>query len=514
MSLANFFDRAALAASSVLRGFDATEFGRSLEDRRVGIQFDDAAVGAFEGRETLQLLTNLLSRLYPNVALLTHGSQATSFRKTLEALARAINPAIVVDSEPGDLAACVVVGTTRSQLGCPVLYIGSDGWMVGVSQRNPVGSSDTNNPFGAGAAACFGAANVFRALFSDQLNNGQMDEDWRLSLLHFARDPATADNQPLPAVNLGETHLVGLGAVGNAAIWALARIAEVEGTLVLVDHESVDLSNLQRYVLALQSDVHRPKTQLAANAFAQGKLKLSSQPLPWGAYLSQRNSWHLPLVAVAVDSAAVRRGIQASLPRRVLNAWTQPGNLGVSRHSFVNDHACLMCLYLPREKQKNFDQLVAEAIGFPPEALMEVRDFLYRHTPLSRAFLERIASALRMDVQPLLPLEGKPLQVFYREAVCGGLILSVNKGTPQGEVEVPLAFQSALAGILLAAEIVADRGGLRNQMLPPTTTIDLLKPLGSYLLFTQQKHPSGKCICQDQDFIEVFKAKYPQAGCA
>jgi hypothetical protein len=167
-----------------------------------------------------------------------------------------------------------------------------------------------------------------------------------------------------------------------------------------------------------------------------------------------------------------------------------------------------MCLYLPEGKQKNIDQLVTEAIGFPQDALMEVRNLLYRQTPLNRAYLERIANGLKIDVQPLLRLEGKPLQVFYREAVCGGLIVSLNKGASQGEVEVPLAFQSALAGIMLAAEIVLARSALRKQAPPTTTTIDLLKPIGSYFAFPQQKHPSGKCICQDSDFIEAYQAKY------
>ena len=193
MSLANFFDRAALAASSVLHGFDAAEFGRALESRNVGVLFDDAAVCSFEGRETLQLLTNLLSRLYPQLSLLPHGAKATIFLQTLEALARAINPDITLDKGPDTLAACVIVGATSAHLPCPTLYVGSDGWVVRVSQRSPVGSSDSNNPFGAGAAACFGAANVFRALFSSQLNCAKMDQDWSLSLLRCERDPCAID---------------------------------------------------------------------------------------------------------------------------------------------------------------------------------------------------------------------------------------------------------------------------------------------------------------------------------
>ena len=45
-------------------------------------------------------------------------------------------------------------------------------------------------------------------------------------------------------------------------------------------------------------------------------------------------------------------------PRRVANAWTQPGDLGVSSHDFL-EGACVNCLYLPDGEQKNEDQIIA-----------------------------------------------------------------------------------------------------------------------------------------------------------
>jgi hypothetical protein len=509
MSLANFFQRASLAASTVLQRFDPEEFGRSLEARVVGVHFDDSAATSSEGKETLGLLINLLARLYPRLSLIPHGSVAEQFSGSLKTIALNINPEITFD-DSHDASVCVAVGTKRCALRCPAIYIGSDGWGVGVSRRNPVGSGQSNNPLGAGAAACFGAANVFRALFAEQLNNAPIDDEWRLSLLSFEKPHTSYDNPPLSRIQLGETHLVGLGAIGNGAVWALSRIPDISGKLVLVDHETVDLSNIQRYVLAFQSDVNRAKVELAVGAFNQSELILDARSVSWGDYLTQRGNWQLPLVAAAVDSAAVRRGIQASLPQFVLNSWTQPGNLGVSRHGFLDNQACLMCLYVPNERQKHFDELVRDAIGFPTtqEALMEIRHYLYTQLPLERDFLERIAAGLKISVEPLLPLQGKPLNAFYREAICGGIVFSVTKGTTSGNVEVPLAFQSALAGILLASEIILHRSGLRKQTLPTTTTIDLLKPLGSYYSFPQQKHPLGKCICQDPDFVAAYESKY------
>jgi hypothetical protein len=186
-----------------------------------------------------------------------------------------------------------------------------------------------------------------------------------------------------------------------------------------------------------------------------------------------------------------------------------PGDLGVSRHAFLGDHACLACLYLPEGRRKNKDELVAEAIGLP-EALIEVRVLLYSGEPVGRAFIERIAAALRVPIEPLLPFQDRPLQDFYSEAICGGIVLSLG-GTPGSARHadvVPMAFQSALAGILLAAELVAHADGLKEVPPPTTTKIDLTRPLGRELSVPAAKYHSGRCICQDEDYASSYRAKY------
>ena len=55
MALAPFFDKAALAASTVLQGFDRRSFAETLEHDCVGIWFDEAAVATSAGRTTLEL---------------------------------------------------------------------------------------------------------------------------------------------------------------------------------------------------------------------------------------------------------------------------------------------------------------------------------------------------------------------------------------------------------------------------------------------------------------------------
>jgi len=73
-----------------------------------------------------------------------------------------------------------------------------------------------------------------------------------------------------------------------------------------------------------------------------------------------------------------------------------------------------------------------------------------------------------------------------------------------------MAFQSALAGILLAAELVLD--ATEPQQLPTRSTLNLLRRIGAQeTSFMDAKHESGACICQDSDYVETYKRKYPVA---
>ncbi len=508
MAVANFFDKAALAASQILTGVDYEAVATALDSGVVGVAFDDAAARSPEGRTTLELAVNLLARLYPRVAIVGTGDAAAALIPELVVAARAINPAIDVSADLRGASACIGVGASPVPTDAPTIYLGSDGWIARVSPDGPVGSGSSSNPFGAGAAACFGAANVFRAFFRAQLPHGAPDRAFQLSLIDLDPTAAHPSNPDLGEVDLGESHLVGLGAIGNGAVWALARTPSLRGQLHLVDPELVDLSNLQRYVLTRQADRGRPKVTLAAERFQDAGIVVHPHQQRWGEYLRARKSWRLDRVAVAVDSARDRVAIQAALPRWVVNAWTQPGDLGVSRHAFIGDQACLACLYLPEGERKHEDQLVAEAIGLP-DAVREVRELLATNRPVGRDWIERIAAALSVPVEPLLPFEGRQLRAFYTEAVCGGTILALGGGRAVGgSTEVPMAFQSALAGLLLASELVAHASGVKQAPPPVTSKIDLLHPLGMYLSLPATKDRHGRCICQDPDYIAAYQAKY------
>jgi hypothetical protein len=66
MALARFFDKTALAAFHVLRGFDQQLFAQAIGTKKVAIFFDASAEQSSEGRWTLELTINSLHAYIPS----------------------------------------------------------------------------------------------------------------------------------------------------------------------------------------------------------------------------------------------------------------------------------------------------------------------------------------------------------------------------------------------------------------------------------------------------------------
>lgn len=509
MALANFFAKSAIAASQVLQGFDSAALQRKLESCVVGIAFDHDAAKSSEGQTAVSLAVNLLSRFYPRIAIVDLTRRDRNLAETLALQARAINPAIEILDNVNHVTAMLVIGDTRAS--APVgFYLGSDGWIAKLSSKDPVGSGDSGHAFGAGAATCFGTANLFRNVFEAELGSGQGDE-FALSLVDLVPNAQKPANPSEPSIDLEETHLVGAGAIGNAAVWALRETTGLRGELLVIDAEKVDLSNLQRYVLTDQGSIEKFKVDIVAAELERSGIRVQPQRVRWGEYLARTARWNLTCVAVAVDSADDRCAIQASLPETILNAWTQTGDLGISRHFAFGRDACLTCLYLPREAQKNEDELVAVAIRMR-DRQAQVRQLLYTGEPVPPEFFTAMAAAVAVPERELEKFRGAPLRQFYSEAVCGGLVMRLGgqTGAVPMQAHVPMAFQSTLAGILLAAEMVIGAGRLRSEPVSASTRVDLLRPLPSEISVPVAKDDSGRCICADDDYVEIYQRKHRQ----
>ncbi len=442
------------------------------------------------------MAVRLLARFYPRLKITGGGATRTRYLK----LAHSINPNIEIVRGRSDFG--VAIGSEVSP-SCPdPIFAGSSSWDAHVSADSPVSVGASQNPFGAGAAACLAVGELFRLVFDigEPLNGLKT-----LSALDLDSRPSL-QNETIEGVDVGSAVLVGVGAIGNAAVWALSR-APVRGELHLVDHQRIELSNVQRYVLSTRKDDDVVKVELAAKWMTDELLAVPHEE-EWGRFVATHGH-RLDQVLVALDTAQARRDVQASLPRWIANAWTQAGDLGVSTHPWTEDGACLACMYLPSGPLPGEDRIIGSALGLTTDAeLLQIRRLLHTNSPLPSELHAQVSAHLGIEPDALNHFADKPLRSLYVEGLCGGAVLPLSRiGHPTQDVHVPIAHQSALAGVLLAGRLVAKAMGLAGDGTR-VTRIDVLRPLGEYVTQPMQKDDRDICICQDSVYRSAFRAKY------
>ncbi|MCY4421282.1 MAG: E2 ligase fold family C protein [Gammaproteobacteria bacterium] len=490
MAMPDYFGRNAVAISQALSGLDEKRLEAELSEVCVGITIGPDASG-YEGRALVDLLVRLLARLYPAITI--RALQNTKLSEEASNLASRINPCIELSGAP---TVEIVIGKTRIRRSAPQrIFAGADGWSGTISTIRSQACGDSNNPFGAGVAACLAAANLFRHIFLPEVG---LNRDSKFLIPHADKISRSVNLNG----DIGNMVLAGAGAIGNAAAWALAR-TPLNGSVVVVDHERVDLGNLQRYVLTERNDEGNQKAKFIAKKFSMGlSAKAYDREL---AQFLQKQKHRVDRLLLALDSAQDRRTAQASLPCWIANAWTQPDDLGVSTHDFLGG-ACVYCLYLPNGTSKNEDEIITESFGVP-DRLMQIRELLYKGEGAPKDLLEAIAAARDIPLDRILPFEGHQIRKLYTEGFCGGGVIPLSQaGEPTGDVHVPLAHQSALAGVLLAA------AGVQNALYGPVgsfkTQYNVLKSYPNFQVMPVAKDPRGICICQDKDYREAYQKKY------
>ena len=504
MALADYFGRNSIAASQIISGFDESEFIKAVGSLSIGVAFGKDCARSSEGRNLLDLLIRLIARFYPMIVFLAQPGSEDLVHE-LTTLARSINPKIEMGTAKG-VHRIIAVGTELPDLpeNGTVLYAGSDEWDAHISELSAQAVGNSTNPFGAGAAAALACAKVFNSTFGQPSEAPLFSDELTFSTLDGSMSK-TAKPPSLDSARLFDrTVLVGLGAIGNAVVWALSR-SKVSGSLHLVDHEQIELSNLQRYVLALRNDEKTLKaSHLAANM--SGSIRPEPVALNWESFVSDRGyAWDQAIVAL--DSARDRRAVQSSLPHRVVNAWTQAGDLGISEHGvFGGEAACVSCLYLPSGTAPSEDQLVAQALQLM-DRLLDVRKLLHLGDPVPDEMLDLIGERLGIEPGLLTQFRGLPIRRLYVDGLCGGALVKLGRADIPRELHVPVAHQSALAGILLAAAAL-------RQILAPSdettsiTRFDVMNPNRSYQKQLARADQSGVCICRDSDYVQVFNKKY------
>ena len=467
------------------------------------------------------LAVNLCARLYPQL----HLRAPVEVSERAAELALRINPVCEINTSK-DRGEKLLWGSAQA---AGTVSVCASGWSVLLDSASSETEIQKATPMAALAAAALGVGELFRAVFSNILPAGRGGP--QPAVVNLVTLDESID--PLPdltdAIDLGVVHLAGAGAVGQGMLYALRQLPGVSGRLIVVDPEAVALSNLQRYVLSMDGDVGTTKVTVAQRAFTDTKIEVVAVESAWGT--DERSTSVVETVAVALDTAAARIGVQAGLPRALYNAWTQPTDLGWSRHEvFGGEEPCLACLYTPSGLRPSQHELIARALQQPelrvlayltlrlpvdmalmPEQIPRLPSYPVPPNAsawLERSILEDVVDELGIDPQSATAWKGKPISDLYREGICGGALVTERIGELPQEVTVPLAHQSALAGIMLATQLVVARIPELRRRRPAAIEgrLDVLGRLPQVI--TRPRQRTQGCLCGDADYVRRYREKW------
>ena len=322
------------------------------------------------------------------------------------------------------------------------------------------------------------------------------------NLLDYGSTPHAGSRPEITSIPLA--HLVGVGAVGSACLYALAHLPRLAGEINLIDNELVDEGNLNRYVLMRRSDLERPKVKVGTNALSARGLSVLPHEMTYDRFAIESPE-AVDLLITPVDSEEGRCTLAKYLPRRVINAATGGTTVTISTHGFADGKACLHCLYLPKANAKSRAEIIADDTGL---SAVDVEDRIAANAPLEAHVVASIESHRGVPAGTWEQFAGKAMLSFYDAAICGEAALNL----PTDTVIAPLSFISCAAGILLAVELLKlGNPDLTHYALDNYLRLDTLKPPNSAFRHVKRQERTGSCICHDPDYVDIYTSKHPQS---
>lgn len=467
-------EQLARSLAQVLGTSRSTEEWRSLPGR-VHVRVNEADGSNKNAQWCLGLLVNTLLRVGPIVTAvqvtlprdaplsvrmpLLEGSTLEGAIRTLAARV-GTQVTLEVGTRPASSPE-VYVGIGCQPAGKPGVSVASDGWIARISgdEHHPR-LGNKANPIGAFVAACLAGVEVFKELFvrkADVLMPIRQNIDVRhriarvsemnaFSALTYRQDRGDEPNPHLPhRIDMGDVTVAGVGAGGGAAVFALASIEGLSGTLRLVDPDEIVHKNLERYIYATAADADqgRKKVERLAELFVVNpRVAVDARAVPYQDLPETvRNS--LQTVVATVDNAKTRTSIQYDLPRTVLDAAVTQTEFFARRIVF-GETACGVCTHRDAVGD-NGDAALAALLGLSVVELEALRTRNDRPTERQLAIIDEKCRGLTVPS----PTSSERFNDWFLRH-CGQLYVSGSRGT----VSIPLPYTTVLPGVLIAGELL------------------------------------------------------------
>lgn len=397
------------------------------------------------GLETARMLASLLgsdeeeatAKLQKTV-LVTAAPSRESWAADIEAMAARTITVTRDASVTSDLE--LVVGPIEPVSRAQVLWADIGAGRVRAGFQAPKPTEGEPAPLFAAATAPIIAAMAIRATVNDQRLPATA-EPLDLHEKEFGIPKLTNDER----IPLDGFVMVGAGAVAHGFLRALRHVP-VTGSIEIVDPKEVGVGNLNRCLYLQPGDEGGGKANLLATRAAPDfpNVRLTPHKIEFAEYAAGLPP--VPTMIVTVDSRAARRKLQKYVPGRVLDASTTDARfVVVHSHRQPAAGACMSCLYHHTPDEHAREKSIAEALGLDIETIrtgfvtLEVAEMIVQRYP---------------GYDPCA-LVNRAFDSLFRE-LCSTQALT----TPEGrQVLTPFAFVSAMAGALLAIELVRQHVG-------------------------------------------------------
>ncbi len=344
-----------------------------------------------------------------------------------------------ITSGPSDCLALELIFGSRQQTKAEkYLYAYCSDWKVTV--RDAAGQFDSAepwNPILALVTACYAVARATAVLLGNSVSASEVLEPF--SMLDYRAGRTAFDW--CQAVEAGDVHVAGIGAVGTAFLFALSAHGQMTGAFRLIDEDGVEPRNLGNYSLFSEEDLGKKKT-VRAKMLLDGlhlPAQFASVPQKLQDHVNQQTllepGFKIEKLISAPDRRETRRQFQGLLPRRVWDASTGPDDLVLHHNDFNPELACLACVYNVVPDEDAHLRHVADVLNLPRERVRAGQQ-------ITKADAERIRQ--RYPQLADAELVGRAYDSVFKELCSSGQLRIEDE-----VVLTPFPFISALAGILL-----------------------------------------------------------------
>lgn len=376
------------------------------------------------------------------------------------------------------------------------LPVASAGWVSAIGDASV---EITGNPIAAAFSGVLAANEALKVLLGQAgVPLLRAPKLWRgaASLWDYTVAPTdTGPQLPDGSFDLSRVGFIGCGGIAASTLWTLALLT-LTGTPALIDDDIVDITNLNRLLFANHNDIDKPKVSVAKDMLDAAGATAMPFERRWE-QLSKDDQQSVDLAVVTVDTAPVRRDIQASMPRLILNGGTgDNGEYRISRHDFL-DGACLTCISHGDERARSLEDNLAQFLGIPVDVL---EPHIHSREPLPEALIERTSAG--SDVQARL--REIPARRLGQE-FCDDLAVAESEA-----VSAPAL--SATPGVMLAGEIVKYALGV-GTTLGTSNIVQGGVLSGPHRRWPMRLEKREGCICTDDVYRRHYERRHrPQNG--